>query len=109
MEEDDLENHCSWCHLNQQACLAAMEEDELENNHSRLHLYQQDCFAVMEVDELENHCSWRQDSHRRRVTALQEAGQSLSNNAGEVMSLHMVLIPSTAQLSIMIKILPKLY
>jgi hypothetical protein len=30
---------------------------------------------------------------------LQEAGQSLSNNAGEVMLLHMVSIPSATQLS----------
>jgi hypothetical protein len=99
MDKDELENHCSWLCLNEQAHIAAMEEDELKNHFSWCHLNEQACIAAVEEDVIEDHQSWRQDSCHRLVTALQEARQSLSNNAGELMSLHMVSIPSAAQLS----------
>ena len=74
MREDELDNHCCWHHLNEQACLAAMDKDELENYCSWLCLYQWDCSAAKEEDEPENRQSHWQDSQRRRVTTLQEAG-----------------------------------
>jgi hypothetical protein len=54
MEEDELENHCSWHHLNQQAHLVVMGEDELENHCSWLCLNELACLAAMEDNELEN-------------------------------------------------------
>ena len=50
----------------------------------------------MDKEELENHRSWRRQHEQ---VCLQEVRQSVQNNSGEVMSLHMVSIPSAAQLA----------